>query len=253
MLGAEVLGVDLREPMNAEFVSALRAVLTEYSVVVFPRQDVGPTEHVALARSLGDIKFPPDYFPETLRDRGFPEVSVISTENQLSYLTDQWHADVTWMPNPPRYSILHMQQIPPVGGDTMWSSQYAAYDHLSDPMKRFLEPFTVRHQLPGSMEHFSDHPLICTNPLSGRKALFVNKVFSSRINELSQGESDALLAFLVTYSVQPEFVCRWRWTEGDVAIWDNHYVQHYAIADYRPHARKIHRIEIVGEPLVAAR
>ncbi len=252
LLGAELPEIDLSEPLTAEVVAQIKATLTEYGVVVFPRQDIGPAEHVALARALGEIKFPPDYFPETLRDSGFPEVSVISTQNELAYLTDRWHADVTWMPNPPRYSILHMQQLPPAGGDTMWSSQYAAYDWLSEPMKQFLEPLTVRHQLPGSPDHASDHPVVCRNPVSGRKALFINKVFSMRINELSEAESDAVLAFLVSHSVQPEFVCRWRWTDGDVAIWDNHYVQHYAIADYRPHPRKIHRIEIVGEPPVAA-
>ncbi len=203
-------------------------------------------------RALGEIKLPPDYFPETLRDRGYPEIGVISTENQLAYLTDRWHTDVTWLANPPRYSILHMQQPPPAGGDTLWASQYAAYDWLSEPMKRFVETLTVRHQLPDAPDFATDHPVVCQNPISGRKALFVNRVFSTRINELSEGESEALLAYLCAHGTRPDFICRWRWTEGDVAIWDNHYVQHYAVADYRPHARKIHRIEVVGEPPVAA-
>jgi taurine dioxygenase len=252
LLGTEIRGVDLSAPLSAESVDAIRAELTAHGVVVFPNQHAGPEHHRALAESLGEIKFPADYL-ESLRDQGYPEITVISTDNGFAYLTDQWHADVTWMVNPPRYSILHMQIVPPAGGDTLWSSQYAAYDYLSEPMKQFLEPLTVRHQLPGMPDRFADHPVVCVNPISGRKALFVNKVFSTKINELQQEESDAVLAYLVAHSVRPEFICRWRWHEGDVAIWDNHYVQHYAVADYRPHARKIHRIEIEGEPLVGAR
>ena len=217
-----------------------------------PRQDIGPAEHVALANALGEIKLPPDYFPETLREMGFPEIGVISTENQLAYLTDLWHTDVTWLPNPPRYSILHMKQPPPAGGDTLWSSQYAAYEWLSEPMQQFLEHLTACHQLPGDPDRASNHPVVCRNPASGRKALFVNSVFTTRINGLTDGESAALLSYLNAHTVRPEFICRWRWTEGDVAIWDNHYVQHYAVADYRPHARRIHRIEVVGEPPIAA-
>lgn len=252
LIGAELPGIDLSEPLTDDIVSVIRDALTEHSVVVFPRQKIGEAEHVALANALGEIKYPPDYFPETLRDRGFPEISVISTENELSKLTDMWHADVTWLPNPPRYSILHMQLPAPAGGDTLWSSQYAAYEWLSEPMQQFLETLTVRHQLPFMPDFAADHPVVCRNPVSGRKALFVNKVFALRINELSEGESEALLAYLVAHSTRPEFICRWRWTQGDVAIWDNHYVQHYAVSDYAPHPRKIHRIEVVGEPPIAA-
>ncbi len=249
LIGAELPDVDLRHPLSDDAVAGIRDALTEHSVVFFPRQDIGPAEHVALATALGDIKLPPEYL-ETLREQGFPEVAVISTENQLAYTTDRWHADVTWMPNPPRYSILHMRQLPPAGGDTLWSSQYAAFEWLSESMKSFLEPLTARLQLPFSPDHATDHPVVCVNPVSGRKALFVNSVFTIWINELTEGESGSLLSYLAAHSVRPEFICRWRWTEGDVAIWDNHYVQHYAVADYRPHARTIHRIEVVGEPLV---
>ena len=252
LIGVELPGIDLAAPLTDDVVAHIKTSLTNHGVVVFRGQDIGPAEHVALARALGEIKFPPDYFPETLREQGFPEIGVISTDNQLAYMTDMWHADVTWMPNPPRYSILHVQQLPPAGGDTMWASQYAAYDWLSEPMKQFLELLTVRHELPGFPDRGTVHPAVIRNPISGRKALFVNKVFSTRILELSQEESDALLAFFAVYTVKPEFVCRVHWAPGDVGIWDNHYVQHYAVADYRPHPRKIHRIEIVGEPTISA-
>lgn len=244
------MNVNLRDALTDDIVTGIRSALTDYGVVFFSGQAIGPAEHVALATALGEIKLPPDYFPETLRDRGFPEISVISTDNQLAYTTDNWHADVTWLPNPPRYSILHMQQLPPAGGDTLWSSQYAAYEWLSEPMKQLLDPLTARHQLPGFPDRWHDHPVVCRNPLSDRKALFVNGVFCTRINELTADESSAVLSYLKAHTTRPEFICRWRWTDGDVAIWDNHYVQHYAVADYRPHPRKIHRIEVVGEPPV---
>jgi taurine dioxygenase len=252
LIGAEVMNVNLRDALTDDVVTGIRRALTDYGVVFFSGQAIGPAEHVALATALGEIKLPPDYFPETLRDQGFPEISVISTDNQLAYTTDNWHADVTWLPNPPRYSILHMQQLPPAGGDTLWSSQYAAYEWLSEPMKQLLDPLTARHQLPGFPDRWHDHPVVCRNPLSGRKALFVNGVFCNRINELTADESSAVLSYLKAHTTRPEFICRWRWTDGDVAIWDNHYVQHYAVADYRPHPRKIHRIEVVGEPPVPA-
>jgi taurine dioxygenase len=253
LIGAEIRGLDLNAPLTGEEVVAVIEVLADRGVVVFPDQQLGPEALLAVARQFGEIKRPPDYFPETLSERGYPEISVISTENGLAYTSDAWHSDVTWMENPPKYSILHMQVIPPAGGDTQWASQFAAYDSLSEPMKGLLGSLTVRHALPGSPERFADHPVVCRHPISGRKALFVNGVFAARINELTEQESDAVLQMLCAHGVRPEFTCRWRWREGEVAIWDNHFVQHYALADYHPSPRRIHRIEIQGDaPLPAS-
>ena len=202
--------------------------------------------------ALGRPKLPPEYIP-TLAADGHPEICVLSTDNQLAYASSLWHSDVTWAERPPKYSILHMQVSPAVGGDTMWSSQHVAFETLSAPMQAFLESLTAHHQHPIDAGIGADHPLVCRHPVTGRKALFCNRTFTEKINELEPHESTAVLAMLYAHAARPEFSCRWRWTNGDVAIWDNHFVQHYALGDFGAAARKIHRIEIEGEPPIPAR
>jgi taurine dioxygenase len=250
-LGAEVRGVDLRETLARGVVADIEATLARFGVVFFAGQDLDVDGHAGLALALGRPKLPPEYIP-TLAADGHPEVCVLSTDNQLAYASSLWHSDVTWDPRPPKYSILHMQVAPAVGGDTMWSSQHVAFETLSAPLQAFLEPLTARHQHPIDSSIGADHPLVCRHPVTGRKALFCNRTFTQKINELEPFESTALLAMLYSHAARPEFTCRWRWTDGDVAIWDNHFVQHYALGDFGAAARKIHRIEIEGAPPISA-
>ena len=135
----------------------------------------------------------------------------------------------------------------------MWSSQHVAFETLSAPMQAFLETLTAWHQHPIDATIGADHPLVCRHPATGRNALFCNPTFTQKINELDPTESSAVLAMLYAHAARPEFSCRWRWNAGDVAIWDNHFVLHYALGDFGAASRKIHRIEIEGEPPVAAR
>jgi taurine dioxygenase len=249
-VGAEIRGIDLHDPLDADTIDEVREVLADRGVVVFTGQTLGCEGHRTLARQLGEIRFPPDYLP-TLKNDGYPEISVLSTENGFGTRADKWHADVSWAPTPPRYSILHMQVVPEVGGDTMWASQFDAYDRLSEPMKRFLEPLTVEHGLPSGPAG-ATHPLVHQHPITGRRALFVSPTFTHRIVELDDAESEAVLAHLYRTSTAPEAVCRWRWSEGDIAVWDNHFVLHYAITDYGSAPRTIHRIEVEGQPLIPA-
>lgn len=250
-LGAEVRGVDLGETLTQDIVAKIESTLAQFGVVFFTGQELDVDGHAAFARALGTPKLPPAYIP-TLTDAGHPEICVLSTENQLAYATSLWHSDVTWDTNPPKYSILHMQVAPAVGGDTMWSSQHVAFETLSAPLQAFLEPLTARHQHPIDSSIGADHPLVCRHPVTGRKALFCNRTFTQKINEVEPAESDALLAMLYAHAARPEFSCRWRWTHGDIAIWDNHFVQHYALGDFGAAVREIHRIEIEGEPPVPA-
>ncbi|MBW8827144.1 MAG: TauD/TfdA family dioxygenase [Acidobacteria bacterium] len=250
-VGVAVRGIDLHGQVDQPHVDAIRRLLADYGVVVFPEQHLGRDDHVRFAEMLGEIKLPPKYMPN-LGAEGHEAIAVISTENSVAYTTDRWHADVTWLSNPPKYSILHMEQIPPVGGDTMWASQLEAYDWLSEPMKQLLEGLTAEHALLLKAEMTAQHPVVIVHPITRRKALFVNSAFTQRILELTPLESRAILDLLYQHSVRPEMVCRWRWSEGDLAVWDNHFVQHYAIGDYHPAPRTIHRIEIVGERPVPA-
>jgi taurine dioxygenase len=251
-VGLEIQGADLRGALEPDAMQALHELIARHGVVIFTDQQLDEADHLRVARQLGIPKPPPDYLP-SLADKGLPEISVISTSNGFAAMTDQWHSDVTWLPNPPRYSILHMQDIPVAGGDTMWSSQLVAFQRLSPPMREFLASLTALHALPSDDERNAIHPVVCRHPLTGEHALFVNSTFTRRICELNSAESTALLEFLFVHSAAPEGVCRWHWSVGDLAIWDNHFVQHYAINDYGAAARKIHRIEIVGDrPLPAA-
>ncbi len=189
-----------------------------------------------------------------LESEGFREISVIGTDNGSAYQANRWHCDVAWRAAPSRFSILHMQVLPSAGGDTLWSNQYAALDALSAPIREALYGLTATHRIsprPDASE--ATHPLVIRHPETGREALFVNDLFTSHINELSADESEALLRLLVSVSIRPEFTVRRRWQVGDIAIWDNHFVQHNAIYDYGDEPRRIHRIEVAPEAPVPAR
>jgi taurine dioxygenase len=169
---------------------------------------------------------------------------------------------------PPLAGLLAAKQLPPVGGDTLWSSSLAAYEALSAPMQRFLDGLTAEHSVaksfpaerwqadPAFKERYEravanyppvTHPVIRTHPVTGRKALFVNEGFTTRIHELSVAESKHVLEYLYRHIGQPEFVLRWRWRTNDVAFWDNRITQHYAVADYLPERRIMHRATVVGD------
>jgi taurine dioxygenase len=185
-------------------------------------------------------------------------------------LTDNaiWHTDVTFSKTPPMGGILIARMLPPVGGDTLWSSTTAAFDALSPAMQEFLLPLTATHNIaqsfPDSRFALGEeararleaakrnnppvvHPVVRTHPLTKRRGLFVQDGFTTHINELSSAESKTLLQFLYQHSVKPEFVMRWRWQVNDVAFWDNRVTQHYATDDYRPARRVMNRATIIGD------
>jgi taurine dioxygenase len=246
-LGAHIHGVDLDGSLTPDVVADIETMLARFGVVFFTGQNLDVDGHARLASALGRPKLPPEYIPN-LAAEGHPEICVLSTENQFAYASSMWHSDVTWEAAPPRYSILHMQESPDVGGDTVWSSQHVAFETLSGPLQVFLRPLTARHQHPIDLSVGVDHPLVCRHPVTDREALFCNKTFTQKINELAALESTTLLNMLYSHAARPEFTCRWRWSNGDIAIWDNHFVQHYALGDFGAARRKIHRIEIEGAP-----
>jgi len=164
--------------------------------------------------------------------------------------------------------VLSAKQLPAYGGDTLWASGIAAFEALSRPLQTLLDGLTATHDFTRSfpVERFGStpqdlarweetrrrnpplsHPVIRTHPVSGRKALFVNDGFTTRINELEPAESEAILKLLFAHGTRPEFTIRWRWQENDVAMWDNRVTQHYAVDDYRPQRRVMHRATILGD------
>lgn len=216
------------------------------------------------AARFGDLHIHPIYpsVPEQ------PEVIVLDTA--VTDVRDNaiWHTDVTFLETPALGAVLAAKQLPPYGGDTLWASSTAAYEALSAPLRRLLDGLTATHDIGKSFprERFGvteadlarleearlknpprSHPVVRTHPVTGRKCLFVSDGFTTRINELEPAESDALLKFLFAHATRPEFTVRWRWQENDVAFWDNRVTQHYAVDDYRPQRRVMHRATILGD------
>lgn len=241
-LGAEVRGVDLAAMSDAEW-AAVRAAWLEHLVLFFPEQDLSPDAHVALGRRLGEIEIHP-FIPKL--DDAHPEIVVLDSASGGK--ADVWHTDVTFSETPPLASILRMAVCPPVGGDTMWTNQYLVYEELSQPIRDLVDGLTaVHHAKPfGHPEITATHPAVRIHPETGRKALFVNRTFTSHFVELRRSESDSLLEMLCRFSEQPQFQCRYRWQEGAVGMWDNRCTQHYAINDY-DRRRVIQRVTVLGD------
>jgi taurine dioxygenase len=263
-IGAVIEGIDLSSDLSDSNVTQLNRLLVEHEVMFFPRQPITPQAQCRLAGRFGPLHVHPIYpvLPE------LPEIMVIDTHEGFLPDNDNWHTDVTFSQTPPLAGILAAKQLPAVGGDTLWSSATAAYDALSEPLKRQLAGLTATHSVvksfpaqrwdndPQSKERYQravdkhppvSHPVVRTHPVSGRKGLFVNEGFTTHINGITQRESDALLGLLFAHAGRPEFTVRWRWSVDDIAFWDNRVTQHYAVADYLPDRRIMHRATVIGD------
>ncbi len=256
-VGAEIRGVDLARPLDERTFKEIHAALVDNGVIFFRDQHLTPEQQKDFGRLFGELHVHPAA-PSLLE--GHPEILVIHADEKSTRVAgENWHSDVSCDPDPPMGSILYMHELPPVGGDTLFASMYAAYDGLSATMKRFLEPLTAMHEGEhvyrgrygvddrGRVFPKAEHPVIRTHPVSGRKALFVNGGFTTRIVQLARAESDALLQFLFRHLETPEFQCRFRWQVNSVAFWDNRCVQHHAMWDYYPQRRHGHRVTIKGD------
>jgi taurine dioxygenase len=263
-LGAIVEGVALRDELPRDSVEQLNALLVEHQILFFRGQPVTPQQQCRFAAYFGELHVHPIYpvLPE------LPEILVLDTHGDFLPDNDNWHTDVTFSETPPMAGILAAKQLPSAGGDTLWSSNLAAYDALSEPLKRMLEGLTAEHSVvkafpagrwgadPAFKERYEravakhppvTHPVVRTHPVSKRKGLFVNEGFTTHIHELTARESDALLAFLYAHAARPEFILRWQWRVDDVAFWDNRITHHYAVADYLPERRVMHRATVIGD------
>ncbi|MEB0208289.1 taurine dioxygenase [Pseudomonas sp. CCC3.1] len=263
-LGAQIDGVDLTQPLSLEHRDAIEQALLKHQVIFFRNQPVTPQQQARFAANFGDLHIHPIYpnVPEQ------PEVLVLDTAVTDVRDNAMWHTDVTFLPTPALGAVLSAKQLPAFGGDTLWASGIAAFEGLSKPLQVLLDGLTATHDFTKSfpLERFGStpedfarweqtrksnpplsHPVIRTHPVSGRKALFVNEGFTTRINELSDLESEAILKLLFAHATRPEYTIRWRWQENDVAFWDNRVTQHYAVDDYRPNRRVMHRATILGD------
>jgi len=263
-IGAEVSNLDLARPLSDGQFEQLYHALIRHQVLFFRQQPLTPVQQRALAARFGDLHIHPVYPHAT----DVEEIIVLDTHNDNPPDNDNWHTDVTFIDTPPAGAILAAKQLPESGGDTLWTSGIAAYEALSAPLRTLLSGLQAEHDFAKSFPEFRHrgseeeharwkkavannppllHPVIRTHPVSGKQALFVNEGFTTRIVDLTQKESDALLAFLFAHVTKPEFQVRWRWQQDDVAIWDNRVTQHYANADYLPQRRIMHRATILGD------
>jgi taurine dioxygenase len=256
-IGAEVLGVDLSKELDDDAFRRVHDALVDNLVVFFRDQRLTPEQQKAFGRRFGELHVHPAA-PGLLE--GHPEILVIHADERSKRVAgEEWHSDVSCDPEPPLGSILYMMELPPVGGDTLFASTYAAWEALSEPVKRFLEGLTAIHDGEhvyrgrygiddrGKTFPRSEHPVVRTHPVSGRKGLFVNRGFTTRIVQLRKAESDAVLEMLYRHIETPEFHCRFRWQVGSVAFWDNRCAQHHAMWDYYPARRHGHRVTIRGD------
>lgn len=266
--GAEVTGIDLRRPTGSDLDTVAQA-LGDHSVLFFRDQDLQPEEQVAITQRFGSVLRVP--YIKHLDEH--PDVIAVlkeADERQISTFGGTWHSDFSFLSAPPSLTLLYALELPDVGGDTLWSSQYAAYDALSDGLKRMLDPLRAIHtgwphgaNSPGPDVPVSRsinmvrndpeadrevvHPVVRVHPVTGRKALFINSVYTQQFEGMTQEESRPLLQYLFGHTTRVEFTCRLRWTVGTLAVWDNRCLLHLAINDYDGSRRLLHRTTVSGD------
>jgi len=270
-VGAVIEGVDLSEPLHEATLAKLKSIYDEFGVIFFRDQQLSPEDHIAFAEQWGKINVNRFFQPV----EGYPRIAEVRKEPEQKYaIGSGWHTDHSYDQCPAMGSILYAREVPSVGGDTLFASMYAAYDALSDGLKKMLSTMCAEHS---SRHAFGDvayvdrdtddlggrlgntaaatqdalHPVIIRHPFSGRPALYVNGDFTVKFEGWSQQESQPLLDYLYTHASQNEFTCRFNWRKGSIAIWDNRATHHCALNDYHGERRLMHRITIEGEDLGA--
>jgi taurine dioxygenase len=239
-VGARIDGVQIGRETPREVYQCIRRAATEYGVVVLPNQAASAEDQVGFAKMWGELIVHPLY-PSI---PGHPEVLEIKNFGKKQTITEIWHSDTSSLPCPPSFSMLLARELPACGGDTMFASQYQAFEDFTPAMRKLLESLRATH---ASHSETSDHPVVRVHPETKRKALFVNGYFVKNFVGMTAEESKPLLDFLFAWAAKPEYAYRHRWTQGDLVIWDNRCVQHYAVHDYGDAPRRLHRVMVEGE------
>ena len=262
-LGAEVLGVDLAAPLDAAAMAALRALWLRHQVIFFRDQRLDSDQFLAAARRFGE----PVEYPFVKGLDGYPEIiAVLKQAHETTNFGGIWHTDTAYLDTPPMATMLIARETPPHGGDTLFSSLYAAHDALSPGLRATLSTLravntsakadvsrtredrirdTGRTEKP--RDYAASHPVIRTHPETGRKALYVNVAHTHRFDGWTEEESMPLLNYLYALQARVEFTCRFAWRPGSIALWDNRCVLHNPVNDYHGHRRLMHRITLRGD------
>ena len=262
-LGAFVSGVGLADVAASDQVyTQVRRALNEHEVLFFRDQDTAPEVFASFAKRFGEVLDHPAYATTEQSNA----VQILESTAQNPSKIEIWHSDMTFMGQPPSFTLLQGQIIPEVGGDTLWASATAAFASLSKEMQELLTPLTAIHDFahgfaeslaePGGAERLApaiaanppvEHPLVRTHPETGSKSIYVNRLFTTRIKQLSALESQHLLNFLYQHVIADEHTVRLSWQPGTVAIWDNRSTQHKPVNDFFPQHRKMHRVTLRGD------
>lgn len=267
-LGAEISGVDLAGPLGNQTFAEIHRAFLRHQVVFFRDQILTPEQHMAFSARFGALQATP--FIGALPDH--PEIIAVikEAEERNTYnFGGKWHSDLSFQEAPPLGSALYAREVPDVGGDTMWCDMYGAYERLSVGLRRLLDGMVGVHSARRSYgpqgqfrkddiksmsirnseaaEAEMEHPVVRTHPETGRKCLFVNPVYTIRFKDMTEAESRPLLKYLQDQAVMPENTCRFRWSAGTLALWDNRCTQHLALNDYDGKRREMHRTTITGD------
>ena len=261
-LGAVVEGVDLSGPLPAALVDALRAAWLEHLVLFFPNQVLEPAQFLRFARVIGE----PVEYPFVAGLPEHPEIiEVLKLPHERVNFGGIWHTDTAYLDVPPMASMLLAREVPPYGGDTLWANQYLAYESLSEGMRRLLDSLQAvnssakadvsrtredrirgQGQADAGKVYLAEHPVVRTHPETGRRALYVNVAHTQRFVGMTEEESAPLLRYLFEHQVRPEFTCRFSWSPGVLALWDNRCTLHNPVNDYHGFKRLMHRITLAG-------
>lgn len=262
-IGGEVTGLDLSQPIPEPTLSKLRATWLERKVLFFRDQTLTPDQQVAFARQFAEIeKYP---FLNGIAEN--PLVApILKQPHEKMNFGGVWHSDTTYMERPAMGAVLYALEVPPVGGDTIWCNMVTAWESLSDELKEKLSTMKAVNSSAkadvtktredrirdagdtSAPQDFTNvHPVMRTHPETGEKALYVNEGHTVRFDGWTEEDSAPLLHQLYLHQRKPEFQCRFRWTKGSVAIWDNRSTHHYPINDYHGHRRLLHRVSLKGD------
>ena len=262
-IGAEISGVDISKALTAQTVDEIRQALLAHLVIFLRDQDITPAQQLAFVSRFGE----PDIYPFVKGLDDYPQITpVLKRPEETINFGGIWHSDTVYQTEPPMATVLYAKELPPIGGDTLFASQYQAYESLSAPLRAFLEGLTaVNSAAKGSSAQTredrvvdggtglaaevmqAEHPVVRTHPETGRKALYVNTGHTVRFTGMTEAESTPILEYLYQHQIKPEFCCRFVWRPGSLAFWDNRCAQHYPVNDYHGHTRLLHRITLKGD------
>jgi taurine dioxygenase len=264
-LGAEISGVDLRQPLSDEAFKTIEDALVENELIIFRDQEISSEHLIQFGQRFGELTV----HPFSPHDENAPIlIKFRNDETNAPFGTDVWHSDETFRAEPPMATVLCAKEVPAIGGDTMFVSMSAAFDGLSARMQEFISGLEAIHDLKPfralfgnseedrkNLQHYEFmyppqlHPVVRIHPVSGRKVLFVNPQFTIAIKDMDERESRSLLDTLFHQALIPEYQFRHHWAPHTIAMWDNRSTQHYAVNDYYPQRRYMERVTIRGGPV----